>query len=437
MKPASIITIENLLFDTSDLTKTLKERGYTLDQQLGSESEYTLKGLIEGIKSILSDINFLVNHQNLFIRLSTSVERSAISTNLQNLKTYLDASNFNSVIGYLEAIKVIIRQYNLRVNKEYFSEFHKQYDILKIRNSEMEELINDIKAKTDLAEALKNDIDESKKSFDESLEQYEKNIIVFDTKITEIEKTITAADATLENIEEIEGKSLTSVNLIESHKTTILDFLNKITIREKELEKQNLLSKDFEATIKIYRDEQSKIIKESQNLIESAKKALEYKTAEGMSAAFQEKHTKAVDGNVLSWWASGAICFVVAALVIGICFLVVKEHDLYSLIGRISLMSLCVIAATFCATQYNKQKNLIEDYAYKTVLSKSFIAFAEELKKHDEADYGSMVQNILKEILQDPLRQREKTRELNLSSINSKDLESLANAISKITGGGK
>jgi hypothetical protein len=56
------------------------------------------------------------------------------------------------------------------------------------------------------------------------------------------------------------------------------------------------------------------------------------------------------------------------------------------------MMSLCVLSATFCATQYNKQKNLIEDYAYKTVLSKSFIAFAEELKKHDEAAYGSMVQ---------------------------------------------
>lgn len=437
MKPASIVTIENNLFETSDLLSLLKSQGHTFDNTFGPEGEYTLKGLVEGIKSVVSDLRFLVKHPNIFIRLSTSSERANLSSNLQNLKAYLDSSNFNNVITQLEAIKTVLRQYNLRANKEYFAEFHQQYDLLKIRYSEIEELLATAKSSTELADKSKSDIEASKVAFDESLKLYDENLGVFDTKIEELKKSITNADATLENIEVIEGKSITSANMIEGHKTTILDFLNKITVREKELEKQSLLSKDFDATLKTYKVKQSEIIAESQSLIESAKKALEYKTAEGMSAAFQEKHTKAVEGKVLTWWAVGAILFVISALGIGICFLIIEKHDLYSLIGRISLMSLCVVAATFCATQYNKQKNLIEDYAYKTVLSKSFIAFAEELKKHDKEDYGLMVQNMLKEILQDPLRPREKMRELNLSSINSKDLESLANAISKITSTGK
>jgi hypothetical protein len=437
MKPASITTIENYLFETSDLLSVLKNQGYTTDQTFGPEGEYTLKGLVEGVKSVVSDLRFLTNHGNIFIRLSTNSERTTLASNLQNLKAYLDSSNFNYVIAHLEAIKTVLRQYNLRTNKEYFAEFHQQFDLLKIRYSEIEELLATAKSSTELADKSKIEIEASKVAFDESLKLYDENLETLDKKIVELKETITEADATLENIEEIEEKSVGHLSLIENHKTTILDFLAKITDREKDLDKQNSLSKDYEIKLAKYKEEQGKIIKEAKGLIDSAKKALEYKTAEGMSAAFQEKHTKAVEGKVLTGWAVGAILFVISALGIGICFLIIEKHDLYSLIGRISLMSLCVVAATFCATQYNKQKNLIEDYAYKTVLSKSFIAFAEELKKHDEADYGSMVQNILKEILQDPLRQREKTRELNLSSINSKDLESLANAISKITSTGK
>lgn len=437
MKPASITTIENNLFETSDLLSVLKSRGYTTDQTFGPEGEYTLKGLVEGIKSVVSDLKFLVYHPNIFIRLSTSSERTNLASNLQNLKAHLDSSNFNIVITQLETIKTVLRQYNLRANKEYFAEFHQQYDQLKIRYSEIEELLAKAKSSTEFADKSKIEIESSKEAFDDSLKQYDENLKTFDIKIEELKKSIIEADVTLENIEEIEEKSANNLLLIENHKTTILDFLAKITVREKDLDKQTSLSKDYEIKLAKYKEEQDKILKEAKGLIESAKKALEYKTAEGMSAAFQEKHTKAVEGKVLTGWAMGAILFVISALGIGICFLIIEKHDLYSLIGRISLMSLCVVAATFCATQYNKQKNLIEDYAYKTVLSKSFIAFAEELKKHDEADYGSMVQNILKEILQDPLRQREKTRELSLSSINSKDLELVTNAISKITSTGK
>lgn len=433
MKTASIISIEEQLFDLSDFKKKIKAEGYTLDQSFGNEKEYTLNGLIEGIKSVFTDLKFLTNNPNYFIRVSTLDERANINSNLANLISVLKSRDFNSTTVYLDGVKKSIRQYNLRTQKDHFNDFQNEYDKLKKVYSETESLLIDIKNKTELAEDLKNGIEESKEAFDESLESYKKNIEVLDDKITEIDKTIVNAETTLENIEEIKEKSITSANLIESHKATILDFLNKITIREKDLEKQSSVSKDFEAKLTKYKEEQGRILKEANVLIESAKKALEYKTAEGMSAAFAEKHTKAVNGKVLGWWAFGAVLSVIAALGIGICFLIMEKHDLYSLIGRISLMSLCVVAATFCAKQYNKQKNLIEDYAYKTVLSKSFIAFAEELKKHNEDEYGSMVRNILTEILQDPLRQREKTKELNLSSINSKDLESLANTISKMT----
>jgi ATP-dependent exoDNAse (exonuclease V) beta subunit len=60
---------------------------------------------------------------------------------------------------------------------------------------------------------------------------------------------------------------------------------------------------------------------------------------------------------------------------------------------------------------YTKQKNIIEDYAYKTVLAKSIIAFSEELRDKSPERYTEYLSTILKEIHQDPLRKRGKDKE--------------------------
>ncbi|MDR0835675.1 MAG: hypothetical protein LBN11_03720 [Tannerella sp.] len=87
----------------------------------------------------------------------------------------------------------------------------------------------------------------------------------------------------------------------------------------------------------------------------------------------------------------------------------VDNHGISLIIARIVAVAITVTGATFCAKQYVKQKNIAEDYAYKAVLAKSIIAFADKLKeKGDEnsdivADY---LKKVLNEIHQDPLRQR-------------------------------
>lgn len=70
-----------------------------------------------------------------------------------------------------------------------------------------------------------------------------------------------------------------------------------------------------------------------------------------------------------------------------------------------------IYAAIFCSQQYVKQKNLVEDYAYKSVLSKSIIAFSEELRKNDPEKYTEYLSTVLREIHHDPLRKRGKEKE--------------------------
>ena len=75
------------------------------------------------------------------------------------------------------------------------------------------------------------------------------------------------------------------------------------------------------------------------------------------------------------------------------------------------MIPLTLAGAMFCARQYVKQKNLIEDYAYKTVLAKSIVAFSEELRQGESNNYSEYISVMLKEIHQDPLRTRGKEKD--------------------------
>lgn len=75
------------------------------------------------------------------------------------------------------------------------------------------------------------------------------------------------------------------------------------------------------------------------------------------------------------------------------------------------MLPLAWAAAWFCSSQYLKQKTLIEDYGYKLVLAQSLVGFSEEFLKYkdDESEaYKVYVEKVLNQLLQDPLRSRDK-----------------------------
>ena len=57
-----------------------------------------------------------------------------------------------------------------------------------------------------------------------------------------------------------------------------------------------------------------------------------------------------------------------------------------------------------------KNKNITEDYAYKTVLAQSIIGFSEQLNTEDPSDtsYQEYVKKMLDEIHQHPLKNHKK-----------------------------
>lgn len=144
---------------------------------------------------------------------------------------------------------------------------------------------------------------------------------------------------------------------------------------------------------------------EAQELIKNAKLALEYKTAEGLSAAFQTRQTELEESRSV-FWLLGAMVFVSAIIAVSLLFLSDDKAGLNTTLSRITLVPMLAGGAWFCAGQYVKKQNLSEDYAFKTALAKSMIGFSEQLS--DGADkgevYNHFVKSTLNQIHKDPLR---------------------------------
>lgn len=201
-----------------------------------------------------------------------------------------------------------------------------------------------------------------------------------------------------------------------------------------------------EETIKNYKETYSAKLSEAEKLIEEAKIALNYKNAQGLSAAFSNQLEDSQNNWKTISWIVGAAVFIIATLAIGVWIVTGwgmdynavngnNTHLIYNLIGRLSMIPFTITGAIFCANQYTKQKNIIEDYAYKTVLAKSIIAFSEELRDKSPERYTEYLSTILKEIHQDPLRKRVQDKEVvslkDSKGLIEKVIELLQTAINK------
>jgi hypothetical protein len=94
------------------------------------------------------------------------------------------------------------------------------------------------------------------------------------------------------------------------------------------------------------------------------------------------------------------------------------EHTdtLTSILSRIFLTTVAVSAAGFCASRYVRWKNLEEDYQYKTVLSRSIVAFANKIKDVDNTKVAEYLNMVLSELHQNPLRNH-KSSEANKEGV--------------------
>jgi hypothetical protein len=437
-----LTTIKNIREKRDEIREKIKSVNYSQfkTNTYGSENEYTFKGIIAGLDTLLIDISTLTKAPNRFIAISTYTERNNIYSYLNTINSYFETPN--NFISYFEELKILIRNFNVRGISERQIEFESEIsNVTKIKLELQEELNLVKKIKTEI-EKDNEIINEKVEGSQEKLEEIEKELEIITTRKLELIKQAESLKSynqelakskvkTDEYLEEI----LNSTTESKSNEKLITSFANKVQEREKRLNELEVLTEENTQKLISYESERNNILTESKSLIESAKKALNYKTAEGISSSFQVQYENANNKFVFGSWIAGAILCLLGTIGLGIWILQTIPNDLLILIARISLLPLPIIGAIFCANQYTKQKNIIEDYAYKMVLAKSIVGFSEQLKKNgtgNNEEYIHYIKTALEEIHKDPLRKRTNANSKD-SKIESTNLSQIGELIEKIT----
>jgi hypothetical protein len=434
-------SITNIREKRDEIREKIKSVNYSQykTNTFGSESEYTFKGLIGGIDNLLIDITTLTKAPNKFIAISNYTERNAIYSYLNSINTYFDSPN--NYISSFEELKILLRNFNIRGLSERQIEYENELGSITKIKLELQEELNVVKKIKSEIEKDNELINEKIEASNEKLEEIEAELETITTRKLELTKQaealksynddlVTAKEKADENLEVI----VNSMTESKSNEKLITSFANKVQERDKRLNELEVLTESNSKKLLEFEKERQNILSESKKLIESAKIALNYKTAEGISASFQVQYEKANNKSVFGWWIFGAIICLLLTITLGIWILYNVPNDMVILFARISLLPLPIIGAIFCANQYTKQKNIIEDYAYKMVLAKSIVGFSEQLKKNgteNNEEYIHYIKTALEEIHKDPLRKRT-TSNSKESKTEPTDLNQIVELFEKI-----
>lgn len=421
----STTTINNIQSSLANLQENLPAfRQYLKDNyatsldtgQWGSESEYTPNGLVGGIQNIITDLKCLVENPDYFIRLSTYDDRSSIHQYLSQIASYVKSPSPSSIVSPLDSLKRLLRPYNLRTDKKRMIVFQQKIDELTRKAEQITQTLEEIQNKESSINQISIEVSEQANAVSERKDSIE-------TLLQQSEKTKEQLDNLKEELEEVAEEIRTSQTASSEAKTKTIAcrdeveaFVEEINEHEKRIEKQNAQFEVFKETVDKNTTEQRQYLEEAFKLIEQSKLALSYTTSTGLSSSFdaQCQDLKGKYGYKLWIWIVAAIITIIGVILIGI-WLINGNHQVsyenispmwMQIVGKISMIPLLVTATVFCAKQYTKQRNLLEDYAYKRTLAQSMVAFSEELREKDPERYREYLSMVLSEIHQDPLRHR-------------------------------
>ena len=447
MKTNTIIAIEELrekiLNTIVEYRAYYLQQGTNMDEPVyGSEKEYSINTIIHTIQNLLGDVAYLVNAHNVFLSTYTYSEREKIKNQLNQVSQHLHNRNNHYVVSVLEELKILMRIWNVRIDKRKLEGFNDELEHTRQLKASIENDMIDVKSIMEKVNAAHEEILMHKEQLESCLGDIRKQQETLRVMQTDEQAELSSIKETLKmvsNNEQIISQNLEKTNLA---KKLFDDFLQKISERESQLQQQESETSKYNDALKNFASDYAVKLEEAKILINEAKAALNYKNAEGLSAAFSEqlKETKSKKNTI--GWLVGAIIFLGITILIGVWIITgwwidttasTENQMLLNLIGRLSMIPFTITGSIFCANQYTKQKNLIEDYAYKTTIAKSMVAFSEELRNKDPERYAEYISTILKEIHQDPLRKRGKNAdEFTLNKESTGIIENLISLLQTV-----
>lgn len=434
MEITTIVQLRGFRDSIRESIKQIKAVDY-VDLKYGQEHEYTAKGLIGGVNALVTDLAALLKNPARFVQLTNYNDRQTIVNHFSNLNSYVSAKDLTSIAATIDQIKAIMRGFGVRHSIERKEEFLAHVDDMQRKCIELTSYLDELKAIKEKSESVSSEIDQRNEEISTSQTNLVTKTEEIDSLLDQVEEIRKAAknllSADKENSDEIQELLSES----KSHKELIDSFAKRIEAREAQLDNQEEKTKKYLANLDEFTKQHGTHLKKANDLIESAKLALEYKTAEGLSAAFAAKYDELKKDKSSIGWIVGAGVFIALAISVGVWIVWEKNLSLETIIGRLSLLPILLGATWFCAGQYIKLRNLAEDYAYKSVLAKSMVGFSEQLSNASakNEEYSHYIKSVLYEMHNDPLGRRKNSSASNSGAVdNNEVIEKIASIMEYI-----
>ena len=254
MKTNTIIAIEELHEKiSSELLVYRKyhiEQGTNMDDPLyGSEKEYSINTIIYTVQNLLSDLAYLIHAHNVFLSLFTYNERINIKGHLNQIYNHLHNRNHHYVVPELEALKSLVRVWNIRIDKRKLEAYNEELEHTKHIKIGLNDDINDIKSLLEQVHSVYLGIQEYKIGVNNSIAELSR-------QQEGLKNLLMDEEAELSKVKDYVNRSRTNEQTISQnledakrHKKTFDEFVAKISEREEILQKQAELTEKYnEAT---------------------------------------------------------------------------------------------------------------------------------------------------------------------------------------------
>lgn len=371
------------------------------DENFGTDQEYTAETLKSGLSFLLSRLSFLVDNvnelenSNKFINHTTPADRTIFTNYLTDIKSEFRNNEYNSIVKNMDKMKLRLHKCGLMVSPEIM-------DTLERRANKLNYLITTGEENILATKQIREKAEQDAKQLQEAGEK----LNLLDGKINEQEEKLTQTSE-LQNQSQQSCESIEQYrNDVKNHVISIEEFVKEIEAREQQLQQQGQATVSYQEKLKAFEKKHQEKLEESEKLINQARNALGYKTAEGISAAFTERYVaeKAKEKISLLWLVGAAGLLGVEVYIGAWVILGFESIGFGAVMSRIVIMSVMFSGAWFCASQYIRHRNTVDDYGYKSILAKSMVAFLDQFK--DPEERARYLQTVLQEIHQDPLRKK-------------------------------
>lgn len=231
--------------------------------QYGAENEYSINGLKDGIKNILTDVSYLVNAHDQFIKMSTQNERTSLLANLKNLDYAINNQQSATIATRLDEIKIALRKYNLRSHKGRYIEFEYEIDNLRKLATSLEDDIKEVKDKIQDSQITHSEIISEKEKYDLELAELTEKKDALINAIADFEKVQNRIKVLSTQAEESSTNINRKQESIEASESTINEFVKEIKSRSKELEEQSVQTKEYEQKLVEFTDRHNNSLSEA------------------------------------------------------------------------------------------------------------------------------------------------------------------------------